>query len=152
MHIVKTFLMALSIALLSVGCAVRIAPGPGVGGGGVVYQHGGPHHRTTVVVPFGTAPQMGQGAYPPGTRLHVLCQVPGYPIDYGGRPACRLPNGQVVAPLQVQVENVGGGYGYNNGYGGGYQSHAGTAPMVNGMCPHGMVPAPRTPQQLPGCW
>lgn len=104
MHIVKRFLVALAIVLVSGSIFAQ---------GGIVYQHGGAHHRTTVVIPLGGQQQYRAQQYRQGTRLHVLCRKPGWPVDVNGQPACRLPDGQLEEPLSVEVEVMGNG-GYNN--------------------------------------
>lgn len=67
-------------------------------------------------------------------------------ISRNGQAYCQNRHGGgLYAPLRVQP--VGG-----NGYGNAAPTHAGTVPMVHGRCPAGMGSAPRTPNQLPGCW
>ena len=139
------FLVAVTMVLVSATVNAQ---------GGIIYQNVGPHHRTTIILPLDTSPRgvgITQQAYPVGTRLHVLCEAPGWPIDYRGQPACRLPDGRLMRPLRVEVEMMGNAY---PGYGGmAVQGYAGTVPADRyGRCPPGMGPAPRTPQELPGCW
>lgn len=139
MFIVKFFLAALSMLLA----------GHAVAQGGIIYNHRGPHHNTTLVLPFGqpqvvpVAPVM---APPAGGRIVYACDNGGIPTNVNGEGWCRYGNTLVPGRI-VSHEQYGYGHGFRQPY-----THAGTAPMINGRCPAGMVSAPRTPEQLPGCW